>query len=543
MIVSAGASGNPFTSSQASYDSLAAAENYAVVLTTRSVMDYVYNSDPQIKERGYAVDDLLTTVSATASTTTSTITITATATNPDDAVLLANDVAKGFQAYIQMQIQQQVDAVRSGLQSQIASYNQDKALWEKKIEAINNNSDPRVGLYQNNVQDDIRTIDLLQQQILQLPSVVTSNVVVIQLASAEDVTSPTKRSLIIAVAGAVGLTIGITIMLLMIFLDDRLRSEEQVKEKLGFAYLGSISNNRQIAANLTQPTGSMKQEFIDVYANLRLTGVLAGQWRAPQGAVLLVTSAQAAEGKTLVATALATATARGGNSVVVVDCSLRQPSTHLAFGMSSTGPGLSGLLRTTGGSIVDAAVQRSNIPGVWLLPAGAPMDDPTLLLEHELPAILAQLRKKVDLIIIDAPSLLSGADASLMATMADGVVFVVDSRHSKLPMLLRAKEILVSWTHKPTGVVLNRFPSRRYNRYYVATLYPSGTTNQKWASTETHSNNGQKPEPAAAMSYSRAMIPTHKSSLSDFRDPGVNGNYNAPPLFPRRDVPQTPPLR
>jgi hypothetical protein len=96
------------------------------------------------------------------------------------------------------------------------------------------------------------------------------------------------------------------------------------------------------------------------------------------------------------------------------------------------------------------------------------MEDPTLLLNQRFPGILAQLRTKTDLIVIDGPSLLSGSDAMMLATMVDGVALVLDSRHDKLKLLLRAKEMLSSLTHTPSGAILNRMPRRRRNNYFVS---------------------------------------------------------------------------
>src|SRR5205085_5032375 len=99
------------------------------------------------------------------------------------------------------------------------------------------------------------------------------------------------------------------------------------KEKLGLAYLGGLSNDNQIKSAPKNPTGVTARELSDICANLRLTGVLPGQWKAPQGVVLLVTSPQVAEGKTTLAVTLAATLARSGDTSVVLDGNLREPST------------------------------------------------------------------------------------------------------------------------------------------------------------------------------------------------------------------------
>jgi capsular exopolysaccharide synthesis family protein len=476
MYVSVGAPGTTFSSTGASgataADSLTSAANYASEMLTRSVMEYVYQSYPEIKNHGYTADDLLANVAPVASTTSPTISITATAPNASDGVLLANAVANGFQSYVTSQLQSHLDLLRQNIQDQLTTYQKQSTDLENKIQQLNNLQDPRTALWTTDRSDTIHNIDSLNNQLQSLPTTIHSDVYVIQQAKNSDASPTAKASTIVAASAGVGLLLGLAIMLLMIFLDSRLRSEEHVKEKLGLAYIGSLATEKELGSAPTRVSGASAQQVGDISANLRLTGVLAGQWQAPHGAVLLITSPQSAEGKTTLAASLAATFARGGGSGIVVDGNLRRPSTHLAFGMSPSGIGLSGLLKGNGQS-VDEAVVRSNIPGIWLLPGGAALNESAFLLSQKMPTILAHLRSKTDLVIVDGPSLLNGADASLLASMADGVALVVDVRHEKLPQLLRARDLLKSLAHAPTGVVMNRFTrrSRKGNNYY-ATAFP-----------------------------------------------------------------------
>ncbi len=501
-----------------STESLGQALNYAAEIQSRSVMQYVENTYPQLKQRGFTTEDLLLDVIPSTSTTAATITLLASANHPSDAILLANDVATGFAAYRQVQVQKQLDATRANLQNQLNSLQQQKAKWEAAIEALPNNTVPAYTVDNNNLASVSTAINTLQAQLDALPPTVQGDVSVIQQATPVDVTTSPKGLIIIGVTAGVGLLIGFLIMLLIIFLDNRLRNEEQVKERLGLAYLGVVSNDNDIKANPTHVQGSSAHELADICANLRLTGILPGQWQAPHGAVLLITSAQVAEGRTTLAAALSAVAARGGSTVVVVDGNLREPSTHLAFGMSSAGLGLGGLLKGTGNENVDDAVMRSSMPGVWVLPAGAPMDNATLLLEQKMPGILRQLRRKTDLVIIDGPALLSSADASILATMVDGVALVADTRHEKFSLLMRARELMNSLAHKPAGIIMNRVARSRKNRNrYYATAFPGNIVDDKWVPVQAYSsngngngsesNNGQKLEPIAAPQVVRVPSP------------------------------------
>jgi Mrp family chromosome partitioning ATPase len=128
--------------------------------------------------------------------------------------------------------------------------------------------------------------------------------------------------------------------------------------------------------------------------------------------------------------------------------------------------GLCDLLKGAQGGSIDTAVQQTNVPGVWLLPAGNPTDEAPLLLEENLPALLTLLKQKMDMIIIDGPAILTGAIAPLLASMVDGVALVVDSRNDNLKTLRQVKELLQMLSDAPAGIILNRLRRQKRNAYY-----------------------------------------------------------------------------
>jgi len=181
---------------------------------------------------------------------------------------------------------------------------------------------------------------------------------------------------------------------------------------------------------------------------------------------------------------------------------------------------------------------RSTVPGVWLLPAGAPMEGASLLLEQKFQEILRQLRQRADLIVIDGPSLLSGADASQLATMADGVALVVDARYARFSLLRRAKNLLVSLAHTHVGVVMNRSGKRGRNSYYAATYGDDALVEQADVSGGAYNGHSTgivaqiapfiPPSPSYSMPSPRAMPPEPSNTVPD----GKNQQM-VPPVFRR----------
>ncbi len=248
MYVVADAPTNTFNPTLSANDSVGLATNYASQIISRSVMEYVYQSDPQIAQHGYGPEDLLANVITTPSTTASTILITASAVNANDAVLMANDVAKGFQTYTQTQNQQQLNTLRSNLQSQMATVEKQKSATEGAITALATTTDPHYAVYNAELNDEIHTIDTIQTQLLTLPATASSNIVTIQLATSKDAVPAVKSNLILAITAGLGLLIGTLIMLLVIYMDKRLQGGEQVREKLGIA----LTNLRTILRKLKE---------------------------------------------------------------------------------------------------------------------------------------------------------------------------------------------------------------------------------------------------------------------------------------------------
>lgn len=555
MFVDVGAPGTTFSSTGAATataaDSLTTAANYSAEILTRSVMDYVFQTYPAIGKRGYTADDLLVDVLPVASVTSPTISITGIASTPSDAVLLANSVANGFQSYNQKQFQDHLDLLRGNILSQLAVYQKQNTTLENEIQQLNNPTDPRTALWTTDRNDVIHNIDALTSQLQSLPTTINSDVYVVQNSVNSDAQPSSKASTIVAATAGVGLLVGLVIMFLMIFLDSRLRYEEQVKEKLGLAYVGNLSTNTELGKTPTRVSGEAAGQVGDILANLRLTGVLAGKWQVPSGAVLLVTSPRTAEGKSTLVAALSTIFAGTGGSVVVIDSDLRHPATHLTFGLTPGGIGLAGLLRSSGQTPLDEAVMRSAIPNVWLLPAGAVVNESAFLISQKMPALLNEARKKADLVIIDGPALTGGADASLLAQLADGVILVVDTRHEKLPQLLRAKELLRSLAHTPAGVVMNRFTRSRSKgkQNYYASAFPADLKSEGWGQVAAieHQGNGNGNGNGNGHSYEQVMgagatvVPSSPSLSGLFKlSPPLSSSI--PPALPIPPVSPVPPM-
>jgi capsular exopolysaccharide synthesis family protein len=185
---------------------------------------------------------------------------------------------------------------------------------------------------------------------------------------------------------------------------------------------------------------------------------LAFSW-GDRPCTLVVTSAGPQEGKTLIAANLAATFARGGASVLLIDCDIHRPRLHRVFESTRT-PGLMDLLRggATGlsTSLKDAAIRRTSIDRLSFLPCGTdPHTSPELLEPATLRDLLSQLRQGYDVILLDTPPVLVSADAATLGASADGVIMVIRAGQTDRGAAELAGQRVAAAGGRVLGAVLN----------------------------------------------------------------------------------------
>ncbi len=166
--------------------------------------------------------------------------------------------------------------------------------------------------------------------------------------------------------------------------------------------------------------------------------------------VLLLTPASPGETATEVARDLGLAFAEAGRQTLLVDADLERPRLHEVF-MVSPSPGLRALLAGSGGSI-EAALVEIGIPGLSLLPAGAPDANPPLL--RRVGELLQALRRRAERILIYAPPAQTTSWTLALAEHSDGALLIARARHTHRAHLLQAREALERVHATVLGVIL-----------------------------------------------------------------------------------------
>jgi succinoglycan biosynthesis transport protein ExoP len=263
----------------------------------------------------------------------------------------------------------------------------------------------------------------------------------------------------------VGLLLGVGVVFLMDFLDDTLRSPDQITEKLGLPVLAVISHfNMEPGKPITEshPRSPVSEAFRTLRTNVQYTSV-----DHPLNTIL-ITSSDSSEGKTTVAVNLSVVLAQGGNRVTLIDADMRHPSIHKRM----DNPNRSGLssLFVQGDDTLNGSVQKTRVENLALVTAGDMPPNPSELLgSHKMDQILVQLKGISDILIIDSPPIMAVTDAAILGPKVDGVLLIVEPGKTKLAAARHTVEQMQRVGSNILGVVLNNLDmgSARYGyRYY-----------------------------------------------------------------------------
>lgn len=272
----------------------------------------------------------------------------------------------------------------------------------------------------------------------------------------------------ILLAGGGGLAAFLGMLVLVGFLEWRTRridGVDQVVNELGMRIIGTVPafpNRANLRA--AEEAGNANWRFVLNESINSTRTMLLHTARHQSMQVVMVTSATQGEGKTSLASQLATSMATAGMRTLIVDCDLRNPSIHKLFELGLT-PGVSEVLRAE--ADVSDAVQPTSIPNLWVIPAGQCSNGVITALAqgHPLETLFNRLRGQFDFIIVDSCPVLPVADALLVGQHVDGVVFSIMQDISQLPKVLVASEKLAQLNIPLVGAVVNGIRSQDMYSY------------------------------------------------------------------------------
>jgi polysaccharide biosynthesis transport protein len=302
-------------------------------------------------------------------------------------------------------------------------------------------------------------------------NVPVTNIRIVQRASVPATPVSPRKSRNLLLATIAGLVLGAAMALGLENLDTTLKTPEEVEEWLGIPNLALVPHMDLSGDNPAQEFPSLvvhhgqQSPASESYRMLRTKIHFSTPGKAPN--ILLITSSQPTEGKTLTAANLAIAMAKGEGNVLLVDSDLRRPSLHRLFQVSAE-PGLTNFLV---GEIDDLPAVESPVPHLFLVTSGPIPPNPSELLGSErMREFLTRAQGQFDAIILDSPPILSVADAAILATQSKGVLLVIKAEAVPRKLALEARNHLLEVKASLLGTLLNDVNVNR-NGYYYKNYY------------------------------------------------------------------------
>lgn len=286
-----------------------------------------------------------------------------------------------------------------------------------------------------------------------------------------------KRDIFVGLV--LGIILGIGLAFAFEFLDDTVKTPEEVEKVVNTPVLGVIPLIEGNTKERAQPAEVIKNRLVTHYdpkspiaesfRNLRANIKFAGLGTPPKSVV--VSSSIAGEGKTTIASNLAISFAQLGNSVVLVDADLRNPMINKVFGLSREEPGLSDII-TRRVELVDAMYDIEDIPNLHVITCGFIPPNPTELLGSTfMENLIQRLTSQYDIVIFDSPPILPAADAVELGKKTNGVLIVVQAGVSERSYLREVTRTLENTNTKLIGTVLNAVDVMRHYGYYRYRYY------------------------------------------------------------------------
>ena len=280
-------------------------------------------------------------------------------------------------------------------------------------------------LYQRDAETNRELYDGLLQRYKEIGvagAAENNNIAVVDAARPAHEPSSPRLTVNLLLSVLVGAALAALVAAMLEHLNGGATEPAAFAETFGLPLLGVAPRLRTGAPleALDNPRSGFAEAFLVIEANLELA--------AAQGVArsIAVVSTRPGEGKTITAIALARTLARARRTVVLIDANLRSPSLHAALGLAN-GRGVGELL--AGQADLDPVLQATGIERLSAITAGAGAPNPAdLLIGDELARAVRTLHGRFDHVIVDCPAVANLADAALVASAVEGVVYVVGTR-------------------------------------------------------------------------------------------------------------------
>lgn len=299
------------------------------------------------------------------------------------------------------------------------------------------------------------------QQTVQQTAIERPDARILSPATLPNTPSWPRRTLILAASIVLGLLFGAALIWLLEVADSTFRSGDEIRSVLNLPCFALIPSVRR-GLGRTKVEDYVVRKPVSAFSE-SLRSLRAALWLgATPPKCIVITAARPDEGKTTTAITLARTAALNGERAIVIDCDIRQPS----FDRILKTEGSQGIADYLLGHAPLAAVKRrDSLTPMDFIPAGAAETNSSgLFMAEAMAALLDQLRRDYDLIVLDAPPTLAMADARIIARLADATVLCVRWRDTPQSIVRSTLDMLEDAKARVVGAVMTRVDAKAHSR-------------------------------------------------------------------------------
>jgi capsular exopolysaccharide synthesis family protein len=299
-----------------------------------------------------------------------------------------------------------------------------------------------------------------EQTELSLPR--TTMVEIVDHGTKADRPEKPKKALNIALGVVIGLIVGVGLAFFIEYLDTSVKTIDDVERTLQSAVLGVIPQN----VGLLMEEGA-ESPHAEAYRVLR-TNLLFSRKDTNLNSIAIV-SAGAGEGKSTTVFNLATIFAQNGSRVVIVDSDLRRPVLHKMLHVTNNIGMTNYLLKQ---NTLEEVIQTTSLPTMDFMASGKlPSSSLGILSSTQMRDLINELKQRYDFVFFDSPPIMGVSDASILASVVDMTLQVIQYRRYPQPMNIRAKQMIEKVGGNLVGIVLNNINMSQDENYYYYSGY------------------------------------------------------------------------
>lgn len=419
-------------------------------------------------------------VSARLVPNTQLVEITVEAGSPEEARLIGDEIANQIILLSPTALQnQELEDTIAFVEERMASLQTKIEEGQARLEELETTDVATLSAEQvANIEEEIDTVTGLisewERNFTQLLNFLDSNQSSNYLAiveSAQPRFSPVRPNiqLNMAVAAAIGLALGLTLIFVLEHMDDTFKANDDLGKLIGLSPLGAIREMKEegyddALITVRERFSPESEAYRMIRSNVQFMSV------DEPSKSFLVTSAVRGEGKSTIAANLGVVMAQAGHNTIIVDTDLRSPVQHEIFRLQNP-RGLTDLLREPELS-ADSYLENTQVPGLRVLTSGALPPNPSELVgSQRMKQVMAELNEIADVVIYDSPPAVIVADAAILSGGVDGTVFVIEVGRTRREVIQQAIFNLRQAEANLFGAVLNQVSRKTHSYYYHGYYY------------------------------------------------------------------------